>query len=145
VARSAFNSARRRGGSRRSSEDCRTFRVDRIDSVSVRGHTFIPRQFRDAARFVAEGITTAPHAHRAIVLLEADLAEVARRIPPSAGVLTAIGDRTRLELGFDELDWIAGYLVGVGFAFEVAEPKELRRHIGNLAGRLAGAPGPTAV
>ena len=45
-------------------EDWRTFRVDRISSVKVPGHTFVPRPLSDPAKMVAEGITTSLlHAH----------------------------------------------------------------------------------
>jgi predicted DNA-binding transcriptional regulator YafY len=126
-------------------EDWRTFRVDRIASVSVRGHTFVPRPLPDAARFVAEGIATAPYSHRAIVFLKAELAEVARRVPPSVGILTAMSENTQLELGFDDFDWVAGYLIGLGLPFEVIEPKELRRHASELGGRLVQAHAERAV
>jgi predicted DNA-binding transcriptional regulator YafY len=117
-------------------DDWRTFRVDRISSASVLGHTFVPRQLSDAARLVAEGITTAPYPHRAVVLLEVELAEAAQRIPPSVGVLTAMGERTKLELGFDDPDWVAGYLIGLGHPFEIAEPDALRSHVARLGDRL---------
>jgi predicted DNA-binding transcriptional regulator YafY len=120
-------------------EDWRTFRVDRISSVSVLGHTFVPRELSDAAHLVAEGITAAPYRHRAVVVLDVDAVEAARRIPPSTGVLTALGEKTELELGFDDPNWVAGYLIDLGLPFEVLEPESLRNHVADLGNRLVSA------
>ncbi len=117
-------------------DDWRTFRVDRIAGLEVTGHTFVPRPLADAARMVAEGLTTARYAHQAVVSLKAPLADAARLISPYTGVVAREGDHTRLQLGFDDLDWVAGYLIGLGLEFEVIEPDELRRHISTLGERL---------
>jgi predicted DNA-binding transcriptional regulator YafY len=117
-------------------DDWRTFRVDRIAGLEVTGHTFVPRPLADAARLVAEGLTIARYAHQAVVSLKAPLADAARLISPYTGVVAREGDHTRLQLGFDDLDWVAGYLIGLGLEFEVIEPDELRRHISTLGERL---------
>jgi predicted DNA-binding transcriptional regulator YafY len=117
-------------------DDWRTFRVDRVSALEVRGHTFVPRPLADPARMVAEGIATAPYAHRAVVILNSPLEDVARLVTPHTGVLQDLGERTKVELGYDDLDWVAGYLVGLGLEFEVLEPAPLREHIGVLAERL---------
>ncbi len=62
--------------------DWRTFRVDRVSALKVSGHTFVPRPLADPARVVAEGITTAPYAHRAVVLVKAAPEDVARLVDP---------------------------------------------------------------
>jgi predicted DNA-binding transcriptional regulator YafY len=116
--------------------DWRTFRVDRIASVTVPGHTFIPRPLDDAAQMVAEGITTAPYAHRAVVTLDAPIDDVARFIGPHVGILRDEHGHTRAELGFDDFAWVLGYLIGLGMDFEILEPPELRRHVGALGTRL---------
>lgn len=125
-------------------DDWRTFRVDRISELEVMGHTFLPRQLADPARMVAEGITTAAYRHRAVVLVRAASDEVARLIAPNVGVLERAGEHTRVELGFDDLDWAAGYLIGLGLEFEVIEPAELREHLSALGNRLSRAHGVTA-
>ncbi len=119
--------------------DWRTFRVDRIADLEVVGHVFVPRPLADPARMVAEGITTAGYAHRAIVLVNAAPDEVARLVAPQVGVLAPEGDKTRVELGFDGLDWAAGYLIGLGLEFEVIEPLSLREHMSALGERLRDA------
>ncbi len=115
----------------------RTFRVDRIAGLEVTGHTFVPRPLADPARLVAEGLTTARYAHQAVILVTAPLEEAARLISPYTGVLEEDGDHTRVQLGFDDFDWVTGYLIGLGLEFEVIEPDELRRHISALGERLS--------
>jgi len=117
-------------------DDWRTFRVDRISSVTVSGHTFVPRPLADPARMVAEGITTAPYAHRAVVSVKAAPEEVARVVDQYVGLLEGQGDHTKVEIGFDDPDWVAGYLIGLGLDFEVIEPAELRKHMSTLGASL---------
>ncbi|MGA2530469.1 MAG: YafY family protein [Acidimicrobiales bacterium] len=117
-------------------DDWRTFRVDRVSEVEVRGHTFVPRRLTDPARMVAEGISTAPYSHRAVVSVMAPPDDLARLVVPYTGVVDREKDHSRLELGYDDIDWVAGYLVGLGFDFEVIEPDELREHLLALGGRL---------
>jgi predicted DNA-binding transcriptional regulator YafY len=119
--------------------DWRTFRVDRISSVRVPGHAFTPRPLGDPARMVAEGITTAQYTLQAVVVVKAALEEVAQVIAPSVGVLEREGDHTKVELGIDDFDWLAGYLIGLGLDFEVKEPVELRGYMVMLGERLARA------
>jgi predicted DNA-binding transcriptional regulator YafY len=122
-------------------DDWRTFRVDRISSLRVPGHTFVPRPLSDPARMVAEGITTSHYTHKAVVLVKAPLGEVATVIAPHVGVLEAEGDATVVELGIDDFEWLAGYLIGLGLDFEVREPVELRTYMATLGTRLFEAHG----
>ena len=122
-------------------EDWRTFRVDRISSVTVPGHTFVPRPLSDPGRLVAEGITTSHYTHTATVLVKAPLAEVATVIAPHVGVLSADGAGTVLTLGIDDFEWLAGYLIGLGLDFEVRDPAPLRDYLAALGARLAEAHG----
>jgi predicted DNA-binding transcriptional regulator YafY len=41
-----------------------------------------------------------------------------------------------LELGIDDFEWLAGYLIGLGLDFEVREPTELRAYMVALGARL---------
>jgi len=116
--------------------DWRTFRVDRASSVGVVGHTSVPRPLDDPARMVAEAISTAGYAHRAVVLMRAPAEEVARLIPPYVGVTAPRGAHAAVELGFDDVEWLTGYLIGLGLEFEVIEPVELRRYISMLGEKL---------
>ena len=46
------------------------------------------------------------------------------------------GDHTKLELGMDDFDWLASYLIGLGLEFEVIEPAEMRAQMALLGKRL---------
>jgi predicted DNA-binding transcriptional regulator YafY len=122
--------------------DWRTFRVDRTSEVSVVGHTFVPRPLADPAGMVAAGISTRPYEHRALVRIETTVEEAARRISPYEGIVGSSDEHgTTVELGADNFDWLAGYLVGLGFAFEVIEPVALRAHMAVVGQRLEQAHG----
>jgi len=116
--------------------DWRTFRVDRISSVKVPGHTFVPRPLSDPARMVAEGITTSHYTHRAVVVVRAAPDEVARLIAPHVGIVEPEGAHTKVELGIDDFEWLAGYLIGLGLEFEVRQPLALREYMSMLGERL---------
>jgi predicted DNA-binding transcriptional regulator YafY len=120
-------------------DDWRTFRVDRISVVKVPGHTFVPRPLSDPARMVAEGITTSHYAHKAVVSVRAPIEAVAQCIAPHVGVLESEGDNTKVELGIDDFEWLAGYLIGLGLDFEVREPVALRQYMARLGLRLQRA------
>jgi predicted DNA-binding transcriptional regulator YafY len=120
-------------------DDWRTFRVDRISSLHAPGHTFVPRPLSDPARMVAEGISTAHYNHRALVLVKADLDEVAKQIAPSVGMLERAGDHTRVELGVDDFEWLASYLIGLGLDFELIEPAGMRAQMATLGEMLQRA------
>jgi predicted DNA-binding transcriptional regulator YafY len=119
--------------------DWRTFRVDRLSGLQVTGHTFAPRELADPARLVAEAITTAPYRYQAVIHIQATPAQIARHIPATVGIVRPAGDQTELELGGDDLEWLAGRLVGLGFPFEVKEPPELRDYLSALGARLRRA------
>jgi predicted DNA-binding transcriptional regulator YafY len=110
--------------------------VDRISNVKVPGHTFVPRPLSDPARMVAEGITTSHYTHKAVVVVRAPHDEVAQLIAPHVGVLEREGDDTKVELGIDDFEWLAGYLIGLGLEFEVREPLALRAYMSMLGERL---------
>ena len=124
----------------------RTFRVDRMSHIRLTGHTFEPRPLDDPAGMVAESIAIAPYLHQAKVRVAAPSDEVWRRVDPGVAVVRADGARASLvELGAETLEWIAGYLVELGWDFEVLEPVELRDHVAALGRRLAEANGPDPV
>jgi len=121
-------------------EDWRTFRVDRISRLLVPGHTFAPRPLSDPAKMVAEGITISFYTHTAVVLVKAPLSEVATVVPPHVGILSEEGTTaTLLEVGIDDFDWLASYLIGLRLDFEVRAPEDLRAYMVTLGARLAEA------
>ena len=117
--------------------DWRTFRVDRAGAVVLTGHTFVPRHLEDPARMVTEGIATAGYSYRAVVRVHAPLDQVVRRIQPTVGVVSARGTETIVEIGADDFEWLAGYMTGLGWDFEVLEPAAWRARMAGLGRRLA--------
>ena len=116
----------------------RTFRVDRIAEAVRTGHRFRLVEPPDAAALVSEAISVAPYRYVARIVIDAPAEEVARRVPPTVGVVEPDGlDRAVLTTGADDLDLLAGHLVGLGLPFEALEPPELRARLRRVARSLA--------
>lgn len=126
--------------------DWRTFRVDRITGPVLTGAPSEPRQAPDAAALVAMGVAVRVYDVQARIRLHIDPAGAVREISPTIGVLEpAEHDATSMVavIGGDA-DWIARYLVGLPFRFEVIEPDEVRTEVRRLAHRmLRQHPAPT--
>jgi predicted DNA-binding transcriptional regulator YafY len=124
-------------------EDWRTFRADRIQAAVTSGRRFAPRQppARDLAAYVSRGVAFAPPCRARIRLLVA--AEcVAERVPPSAGVIEPIDEKSCwFEAGASTFESLAMHLALLGVDFEVEEPAELVTEVRKLAGRFRGAAG----
>lgn len=119
-------------------DDWRTFRVDRAAKVEITGHTYSPRAMpSDAGRMVADGLTLAPYRFQVVARLDAPLAEAARAVPPHIGVVEVVDGQVMVRLGADEPDWVAGYLIGLGFPFEVLGPDDVRHRLAEIGLRLA--------
>jgi predicted DNA-binding transcriptional regulator YafY len=125
-------------------KDWRTFRIDRMEGklkTSTRFQLRKPPE-GDFAAFVAKSLSQVPYPYRARVTLRAPVDAVAKRIPPSAGVLEAIDERScMLHTGSHSLEGITIHLSLLGVDFHVHEPPELIDYIRGLAGRLAQAVG----
>jgi predicted DNA-binding transcriptional regulator YafY len=119
-------------------DDWRTFRLDRMSDIRLTGHTFDPRPLADPAGFVSESISVAPFLHQATARLAAPAEDMIRRVPPDVGVVHPLGSQQcSIDLGAESLEWIAGYLVGLGVDFEVERPDELRAYLAELGTHLA--------
>ena len=124
--------------------DWRTFRLDRITSKVATGATFFPRSppEGDLAAYVARGVSLDAYPIRARVLLRAPIAEMARKISPSAGALESVDARScLLHAGAYSPEMLVAWMSTLGVDFEIREPPEMRehlRHIGDRAYRAAG-------
>jgi predicted DNA-binding transcriptional regulator YafY len=120
-------------------EALRTFRVDRMDAVSMTTTPAVlaPDGF-DAVAHVAHSLASVPWRFEVEVLLDLPLAATAARIPPTLAELVeaGAGAQTVLRMRVDSLDWMAGVLAGLGCDFTVVQPPELRRSVMALARRL---------
>ncbi len=117
--------------------DWRTFRVDRSRDVVLSGHTFEPRPMPDPARMVAEGVARVSHDVTAVVRIDAQRAEVAARVPPTVGSVSERDGATIVAIGADTPGWLLGYLVSLGWRFEVLEPAGWRQELAGVAARVA--------
>lgn len=124
--------------------DWRTFRLDRIRQPIGAGPRFAPRDppDKDVAAWVARTVAYSPYPHKVRVLLHAPIADAAERIPPGAGLLEAVDERTCiLSMGANSPGLLSVYIAAFGMDFEVLEPPELVEHIREVTARLLRAVG----
>jgi predicted DNA-binding transcriptional regulator YafY len=123
-------------------EDWRTFRIDRLAKPASTGVRFVRRTLpaKDAAAYVEQSITGAPHRFEALVTLHAGAEEVTSRVPAYWGAIEPIDAYTcKFRTGDDDLRWLALRIAMLGVDFEVHEPPELVEHLRALAFRLERA------
>jgi predicted DNA-binding transcriptional regulator YafY len=126
----------------RDREDWRTFRVDRLARPASSGVLFTPRTLpvADAAAYVEQSLTGAPHRYEARVTLHASADQVAGRVPAHWGTIEAKGAGScEFRTGDDDLEWLTLRIAMLGVDFDVHEPPELTEHLRTLAGRLRRA------
>lgn len=111
--------------------DWRTFRLDRLDEPLRTGARFRPRELpaEDAATFIRAGIESAPARHTIEALIQAPAAKVRASLGQWGTVEVLDGERCRLLMTANTLDWPTLALGAVGAEFEVLSPPELIEHI----------------
>jgi predicted DNA-binding transcriptional regulator YafY len=125
-------------------KDWRTFRVDRIEGKLKTSTRFKPRKppEGDFAAFASKSLSQVPYPYRARVTLHAPVDAIAKRVPPSAGVLEAIDEHScMLHSGAHSLESITIHLSLLGVDFQVHEPVELIDYMRQLIDRLGRAIG----
>ncbi|GAA0954077.1 YafY family protein [Actinocorallia libanotica] len=123
------------GHDHRSSET-RTFRLDRVLSVTPGTATYEIPADADPVQHVTRSLANVPYMHRVEVVVHAPLEELRKRLPPSVGTLTAVEGGTLLQARADSLDGMAALLAGLGGRFTVQEPPELAEAVRRLAAAL---------
>ncbi|MDT0307408.1 YafY family protein [Streptomyces sp. DSM 44917] len=125
--------------------DWRTFRVDRIGPPRTpTGPRFAPRPLpdEDVAAYVSRGVASAPWRFRARVTVHAPAAEVAERLPLSAGSVEPVDEGTSVvETGSDSAATLAAWLGLLGADFDVSSSPELADQVRRLAERYRRAAG----
>jgi predicted DNA-binding transcriptional regulator YafY len=118
-------------------DDWRTFRLDRMDAVAATTWRFRLGEHPDPVEHVQRAVTGAPYAHLARVRLRADPDEVRTRVPASVGrVADDPADEPGwclLEVGGDDLGWLALRIAHLGLEAQVLDPPALRDAAGALA------------
>jgi len=117
-------------------DDVRTFRLDRIASVTQGDGTYVVPAGFDASTQVVSGIAAVRWSHEVSVVLRTTLAEASERLSPSAGRLSEHVDGVLLETRAEHLDGMARMLAGLGWDFEVITPDTLRDEVLALSDRL---------
>jgi predicted DNA-binding transcriptional regulator YafY len=116
----------------------RSFRLDRILSVTPLAVSFLAPFDFDAVRHLALGLATMPRAHAIVVRLKTTLATAQAELFEAIGVFRPLEDAVMLYSQADDLHWFARQLARVSFDFEVLEPPELRDAITACARHLLG-------
>jgi predicted DNA-binding transcriptional regulator YafY len=119
--------------------ELRTFRADRIDGAAIGEPVAPPEPGFDPVAHVVEMLARGPWGWEVEVVVDTPIDELAPRVPPTLAELSPDGAGTRLELRAESLDWAAGFLAGLGAAFEVVRPDELREPLARLAATLTRA------
>jgi predicted DNA-binding transcriptional regulator YafY len=117
----------------------RSFRIDRVVSVSARAERFeIPAGF-DALAFLNDSIASLPRTHVVEVLLATDLDGARAALMPALGLFETVPGATRLRSQTDDLAWYACRLAHLPFEFSVVSPPELADALREQAARLSRA------
>lgn len=127
-----------------SSEEVRTFRLDRVSTARLGSETFTtPAGFRPQGEVLA-AVARAPWRHTVSVRVRADPDALHARLPPGIAILTPLVDQqgwTRVEIRAERLDWVPGVLVALDADLVVDGPDELRERVRALAHRLLASCG----
>ncbi len=122
--------------------DWRTFRVDRIRPGRSIGPRFVPRALSDAdvEGLMSRGARAISRRFQARITVHTSAADLAGRIGPWVGTVTAVDDTScLLDTGADSLESLAAYLGLMGVDFSVDGQPELAAAIQALAGRYVRA------
>ncbi|QSB15430.1 YafY family transcriptional regulator [Natronosporangium hydrolyticum] len=123
-------------------DDWRTFRLDRLRPWTPPGPRFAPRELpaADLAAFMSHQVSTAVYQLRATITVQASVAEVTERVPPTVGVVEPIDSAScRLTLGASHVDTLVLHLGLLDFEFRVEDPPELAQRVRELSERLRRA------
>ncbi|MFC5180328.1 helix-turn-helix transcriptional regulator [Actinomadura harenae] len=117
----------------------RTFRIDRIASVTPRaGHFTVPDGF-DPAVHLTSTLAKGEYRWEVEVTVHGPLDEIARRLPRSVVTLTAQPTGVLVRGRAERLDGMAHMLASLEWPFTIHRPDELRHALQNLADQLAEA------
>jgi predicted DNA-binding transcriptional regulator YafY len=119
-------------------DDLRTFRVDRLGDVAESGSTAVaPAEGFDPVAHVRRSLARVPWPWEVEVLLDLPPEVAAERLPATLADLSPEDGSTLLRMRVSSLDWMARILAGLGCAFTIRRPDELRASVRTLARRLA--------
>ncbi|TKK85782.1 WYL domain-containing protein [Herbidospora galbida] len=132
-------------------DDWRVFRVDRMVPHPPTGARFRPRAIPEdsAVEYVVKRVSKAAWTYRARVLVHAPAAEVTAKIPIPLDIEAVDESTCHVELGSDDPNRLALWLIQLDLDVEVLDGAELATAFTRLATRLhraaggASGPGPS--
>jgi predicted DNA-binding transcriptional regulator YafY len=119
-------------------QDLRSFRLDRITSVSATDIPFERPTTFNTLGYIIENIATLPRGFTFRVLLKTDTLNAQSEVYEVLGVLQAQDDGVLLRGSADDIDWVARQLARLPFPFVVLAPAELRAALQAHAQVLVG-------
>ncbi len=126
-------------------QDVRSFRLDRMVSVTPLPQPFGRPAGFDALDFLVRSMASLPRAHAIEVLLHTDLDSARQALPGALGTLHAERSHTLLSVQADGLEWFARELARLPFGFAVRRPLTLRQALVRHARQLLLARGASLV
>ena len=122
--------------------ELRTFRLDRVRSVSLQDKTFeMPTDF-NAVEHVTRSLADVQYTWEVEVVVEGPVGAVRKRIPPTTGTVVEEHGVVLLRTRAEKLDGMARMLASLEWPFVIRKPDELRaalldfsRHLAKLAER----------
>jgi predicted DNA-binding transcriptional regulator YafY len=124
----------------------RTFRLDRINGLSLLEGTFAVPAGSDPVQQVIGPLSEAPWRHEVSFLIYASIAHVRTRIPETLASVTPVPAGTdtgegwlRVFLRAERLEWVAGTLAMLDRPFVIESPQALHETVTALGHRLTAA------
>jgi predicted DNA-binding transcriptional regulator YafY len=114
----------------------RTLRLDRVAHAEITADAFERPDGFDASEYLTRAMATLPRAIPVELLLHTDLETAKRELAPVLGIPETTAAGVVVKGSADDLDWYAGELMRLPFAFEVRAPVALRTTIAKRARAL---------
>lgn len=118
-------------------DDLRTFRVDRITSLTPRERRFPAPDGFDPVAHLTSTLGQGIYRWQVEVTVHGPFDAIARRLPSSAVTLTPGPGGVLLRVQAEQLDAVAHMLASLEWPFTIHRPDELRGALKTLADRLA--------
>lgn len=118
-------------------DDWRSFRLDRVQTITVGTLRNQPREAPDPAAYITRSVSQSPYRYVATARVRIPCDRLRERVSPLAGEVTDLGDGwCRLVTGGETLDYLVAELVMLGTDVEVLDPPELVEHLEVVRRRL---------
>jgi predicted DNA-binding transcriptional regulator YafY len=114
-------------------QDLRSFRLDRIVSVTPNSDIFLPPLDFDCLEYITRSLPMVPAKWLVDVLLETTMEHAQAMVPSGAAMLEQEGSGIAFRMYVSDLDWVAYILAGLHCPLLIRNPPELRDALHRLA------------